>query len=230
MKKAIFSLGLGVALIATGCKNKADKESILTPAETQNMQLTPATNETTLAQPETKSATVSTPAINTLPAASKGAINPAHGEPGHRCDIAVGAPLDSKPTTPATTTTTAATPANNTVTPVINNVSTNNGAKPAAVTVNTSNSNLNPEHGKPGHRCDIAVGAPLDSKPTTATVQPAANNSNAVIQTNAQKPAPVTPMLPTTTTVAPGMNPEHGKPGHRCDIAVGAPLTSAPKQ
>ena len=25
-----------------------------------------------------------------------------------------------------------------------------------------------------------------------------------------------------------GLNPPHGKPGHRCDIAVGAPLNSAP--
>ena len=28
--------------------------------------------------------------------------------------------------------------------------------------------------------------------------------------------------------VAAGMNPAHGQPGHRCDIAVGAPLNSAP--
>jgi len=27
---------------------------------------------------------------------------------------------------------------------------------------------------------------------------------------------------------APGMNPPHGQPGHRCDIAVGAPLNSPP--
>jgi hypothetical protein len=25
---------------------------------------------------------------------------------------------------------------------------------------------MNPSHGQPGHRCDIAVGAPLNSKPT----------------------------------------------------------------
>lgn len=27
-----------------------------------------------------------------------------------------------------------------------------------------------------------------------------------------------------------GLNPAHGQPGHRCDIAVGAPLNSAPAQ
>jgi hypothetical protein len=31
---------------------------------------------------------------------------------------------------------------------------------------------------------------------------------------------------PVTTTVAKGMNPQHGQAGHRCDIAVGAPLNS----
>jgi len=32
--------------------------------------------------------------------------------------------------------------------------------------VNSSSTALNPKHGEPGHRCDIAVGAPLNSKPT----------------------------------------------------------------
>ncbi len=31
-----------------------------------------------------------------------------------------------------------------------------------------------------------------------------------------------------TASTAPGMNPPHGQPGHRCDIAVGAPLDSPP--
>jgi hypothetical protein len=33
---------------------------------------------------------------------------------------------------------------------------------------------------------------------------------------------------PTTTATAPGMNPAHGQPGHRCDIPVGQPLNSKP--
>jgi hypothetical protein len=32
----------------------------------------------------------------------------------------------------------------------------------------------------------------------------------------------------TNTAVAPGMNPAHGQPGHRCDIPVGSPLNSKP--
>jgi hypothetical protein len=79
------------------------------------------------------------------------------------------------------------------------------------------NVKLNPAHGEPGHRCDIAVGAPLDGAPATP-----AQTQSPLIQT--QQPA----ATPATTTVAQGMNPPHGQPGHRCDIAVGAPLNSAP--
>lgn len=76
---------------------------------------------------------------------------------------------------------------------------------------------MNPPHGQPGHRCDIAVGAPLNSpKGNTTPTQVAAPTTQ----------APATIKAPTTT--APGMNPPHGQPGHRCDIAVGAPLNSQP--
>jgi hypothetical protein len=86
---------------------------------------------------------------------------------------------------------------------------------------NTTAAGLNPEHGKPGHRCDIAVGAPLNSAPNNSTIQ----QNNIVQQNNSvQLNNPVA----ATQTNATGLNPEHGKPGHRCDIAVGAPLNSKP--
>jgi hypothetical protein len=66
-------------------------------------------------------------------------VNPAHGQPGHRCDIQVGAPLNG----------TAATAS----------PSVFETADKAAVTNSTAN--VNPAHGQPGHRCDIAVGSPL---------------------------------------------------------------------
>lgn len=82
------------------------------------------------------------------------------------------------------------------------------------VPANTANSNansaagaVNPAHGQPGHRCDIAVGAPLNGAPAATTPKAAP------VQTNA---APV--------KVADGLNPAHGQPGHRCDIKVGDPL------
>lgn len=84
---------------------------------------------------------------------------------------------------------------------------------------------MNPPHGQPGHRCEIAVGAPLNSKPVqpTATSQPVTQP----VTLNAPTQAPVTAnnQQPPVKT-APGMNPPHGQPGHRCDIAVGAPLNS----
>ena len=75
---------------------------------------------------------------------------------------------------------------------------------------------MNPAHGQPGHRCDIAVGAPLNSAPS----KPAAVTTTPVVA----NPAPTTSTAKTVT--APGMNPPHGEPGHRCEIAVGAPLNS----
>ena len=70
---------------------------------------------------------------------------------------------------------------------------------------------LNPAHGMPNHRCDIAVGAPLNSAPRI-NVTPA--------------PKLPTPTLPVATPgiYAAGTNPAHGQPGHDCSIAVGAPL------
>ncbi|MBK6383873.1 MAG: hypothetical protein IPF69_10500 [Chitinophagaceae bacterium] len=89
-------------------------------------------------------------------------------------------------------------------------------------TQSTTAAGLNPAHGQPGHRCDISVGAPLNSAP--ATTKTAAVTQQPVSVSTPQISLPQTQ----ATTVAPGMNPAHGQPGHRCDISVGAPLNSAP--
>ncbi|MEQ1678755.1 MAG: hypothetical protein ABL876_18815 [Chitinophagaceae bacterium] len=158
-------------------------------------------------------------------AATTAGLNPAHGQPGHRCDIAVGAPLNSAPAV-------AQQPA------AINNTSkTQTIASPVVTKTNpvqtTTATGLNPAHGQPGHRCDIAVGAPLNSKPVqqpTVVQQPAVSTTpQKTYISEAQKMTPPT-ITTAPTVVAEGMNPEHGKPGHRCDIAVGAPLNSKPKQ
>ncbi len=133
-------------------------------------------------------------------------INPPHGQPGHRCDIAVGAPLNSTQTTQNIAPTNA--PQNIEINPTSQKVNT---------TVKTA-PGMNPPHGEPGHRCDIAVGAPLNSPKQdlskTVTSQDITVNPN---------PAPQ------KVETAPGMNPPHGEPGHRCDISVGAPLNSKPE-
>jgi hypothetical protein len=106
---------------------------------------------------------------------ANGKLNPAHGQPGHRCDIPAGAPLNSSPqksTAPKAVTTNTVTTA-----PIIANpstmpalqpteaVQTNNAANGAPPLIsNGSSTKLNPEHGKPGHDCKVAVGQPLPNK------------------------------------------------------------------
>ena len=103
----------------------------------------------------------------------------------------------------------------------------NSTQTPAIQTTNVA-SGVNPEHGKPGHRCDIAVGAPLNNKPVAAPVQQTPTVTP-VQQSQTVTPVQQTQAITTGNRVtATGMNPEHGKPGHRCDIAVGAPLNSKP--
>jgi hypothetical protein len=76
---------------------------------------------------------------------------------------------------------------------------------------------LNPAHGQPFHDCSIAVGAPLI-------------NRNANSSTQRLPPAQTLPAVPPLQPVLPSLrsggklNPPHGKPGHKCEIAVGAPL------
>ncbi|MFT2008325.1 hypothetical protein ACMA1I_06590 [Pontibacter sp. 13R65] len=74
---------------------------------------------------------------------------------------------------------------------------------------------VNPPHGQPNHRCDIPEGAPLSTP-----MQP---NLNTAPQFRPQ-PMPQ-PMPEAQGTVAPGINPPHGQPGHDCAIPVGAPLS-----
>lgn len=171
------------------------------------------TNQTLIKTPTglagLQKAPAATPVVAAETAKSDLIFNPPHGQPGHNCDIAVGAPLNktaptqAQPQQPVTVqqTTTATQPQQLTVN--------------APATVNASGKRLNPKHGEPGHRCDIAIGAPLDSKPVQTTV--------------VSTPTPVVnaPEANKTAEAKNGtkLNPKHGEPGHRCDIAVGAPLT-----
>jgi hypothetical protein len=83
---------------------------------------------------------------------------------------------------------------------------------------------MNPAHGQPGHRCDIAVGAPLSA--------PVANTTPSIKKSGSATVQPINPGATASTPAktAPGMNPPHGQPNHRCDIAVGAPLNSPKKE
>ena len=95
---------------------------------------------------------VATTASTGAPAGVK--LNPPHGEPGHRCDIEVGAPLDGTPAPSATPGTGQ----------MINVQPGANGTNitTAPVTSPSANSGrINPPHGEPGHDCAVPVGDPL---------------------------------------------------------------------
>jgi hypothetical protein len=141
-----------------------------TPAASQNVQ------SATTAPTQIKTAPQQINSIKPAVSAntSDGKINPAHGQPGHRCDIPAGAPLNS---TPQKTTAPKAVNTNTATAPTIVNPSTMPALQPTQAAQNNdaangapaliSNGNgtkLNPEHGKPGHDCKVAVGQPLPGK------------------------------------------------------------------
>ncbi len=171
----VFTLSL--FLFNSSCK----KEETVTPQETPEAE-----------KPKVESATPATPAPATEPntAGQPPKLNPPHGQPYHRCEIAVGAPLDGSSATPQALPTAQSTgpksffkevkPAETTapaaptqVTQTISNGQVNTtqtgGAKITTTTtssnpttqVNSPKPKLNPAHGQPHHRCDIKVGDPL---------------------------------------------------------------------
>lgn len=205
MKKIVYIL-LTLSIIACNSKKPETASTYAaTPNGIADLQK-PAATQTTAKPGET------TATSNLL-------LNPAHGQPGHDCSIAVGAPL--KAGTRAVTQTPQPQPQPQTVQTVTPQptITTTNTPQIATATVDSKNQKLNPAHGQPNHRCDIAVGAPLNSKPTQAAVTKTENPKVTVTQ-------------PTTTTQVPilnekgqRLNPAHGQPGHKCEVAVGAPLT-----
>ena len=147
-------------------------------------------------------------------------MNPPHGEPGHRCDIPVGQPLNGA--------------APQQINPSTQNITVNpntpvqidpNSVNPGKIAIDqngkavTTAPGMNPPHGQPGHRCDIPVGEPLNSKPSPAT-QTAKNT------TTVQAPQTVTANQPVATNTGPKpkLNPAHGEPWHDCAKKVGDPL------
>lgn len=166
----VFSTLLSVSFILLSCKKEeeATVSSDDAPKEIIVPSVQPLPDQTYVEQTPQNAV----PTQNQMPAptqnlagANKAGMNPAHGQPGHRCDIAVGASLNSpqakKPATPgnaAITTQTISTPATTTTTqtPQAANTPDILNANPTPVAAG-----MNPAHGQPGHQCGIAVGAPL---------------------------------------------------------------------
>lgn len=161
MKKNIFLLGIITSLFFVSCK----KEEEVKPIEESKQTSQPFSGEAWLkqrignqgqqVQPVQQQVQQTTQTqTQTAPG-----MNPPHGQPGHRCDIAVGAPLSSKPTQNIQKQ--SETPKVNPkpVEQPVTNVNTKNGA--ATIVGTSTPPGINPPHGQEGHRCDIAVGAPL---------------------------------------------------------------------
>lgn len=184
-----------IAFVLTSCKNEAEtkenaipkvvvpfyqvanqqqNQTLTTPQQNQGQSLYPATSaQNTTTQVQTVAAPVKV---------AKG-MNPSHGQPGHRCDIPVGSPLNAPTATGKTT-----------APQVVSNQSVN---IPSA-TVTPTPKGMNPPHGQPGHRCDISVGAPLNSP--VATDKPATPQAvpNYIVSPPATNETPTS--TPTETT------------------------------
>jgi hypothetical protein len=217
MKKIATVLSI-ITFSLISCKNEAESTApkVVVPFyqvanQQQNQGLTtPQPNQGQSLYPAASAPNTSTPVQTASVAVAKG-MNPPHGQSGHRCDIPVGSPLN----TPIANT-------NSANTPVVSN--TNITVPSPTVTTAKTPKGMNPPHGQPGHRCDISVGAPLNSpisanKPATTT--PLAGSSNYSVTV---PPAAEATTSDATTPTPEGMNPPHGQNGHRCDVAVGAAL------
>lgn len=96
--KTLLSVAFVGALILTSCKNEevdvqqnTDQPSVEVPA---TMTPQPTESEMQGPQPETSQETPAMLPQNVAPAPQTSQrLNPEHGQPNHRCDIAVGAPL-----------------------------------------------------------------------------------------------------------------------------------------
>lgn len=97
----------------------------------------------------------------------------------------------------------------------------------------SSDVKLNPPHGEPGHKCEIPVGAPLDSEPgsyvepdlsiTPQMSQPMQGSQPDFTMQPIDQPQYDQNLSP-AEMLAQGLNPPHGEAGHKCEIPVGAKL------
>ncbi|MDR6159182.1 hypothetical protein QF023_002698 [Chryseobacterium sp. SLBN-27] len=210
MKNTILGL-LAIAIITVSCKK--DERATYIKEEASVQQPVVAMNQTPKAS-LLDQAGIQPAKNNSTAAVTAPGMNPPHGQPGHRCDIPVGQPLNSKPAqsgqTPSTTPNQAQTIQIDPNSLQPGKFSVENGK---AKNVKTAKG-MNPPHGEPGHRCDIPVGQPLNSKPAPQPVQ----QQNIAQNTPAPAPAPA------PTGPKPALNPAHGQPWHNCSLKVGDPL------
>ncbi len=211
----------------------------------KDLSIVPEKKPTVISNAQTENTTVSTTSVDnnqakqinlqpngglsqTAPSMPQNAVtpsavpanNPPHGQPGHVCG------------TTTTNATQSVQPQKNTAPQMVSPVVANNAIKPAVAPA--TGKGLNPAHGQPGHRCDISVGAPLNSAPkkTPAPTNVIPNETAPQVIAN---PVPLNSETPKSAIVNPvpvpntkgntgKINPAHGQPGHDCKVAVGQPL------
>lgn len=185
--KSILLFLLGSSLFFTSCK-KTEEAPASTEQKTETSAAEkPASNDVSNITTSPASAATQT----ATPAGQPPKLNPPHGQPFHRCEIAVGAPLDGSapaqgqgatpPQAPAqqnapksffktvqsqqqtsSTQSVAAAPTPQ-ATQTTQTVQPKPTPTPAPTTAKADGPRPknNPPHGQPHHRCDIKVGDPL---------------------------------------------------------------------
>ena len=149
--KRIF-LGLILVGLFTSCNSSEKNKSLDMPS----LEATPSDIEASSAS-STSTLPSSYSTAEAVTNTSNLALNPPHGEPGHLCELEVGAPLPVNGALPQTiveSPTVRNTPISPSATSIINsplNTAVPTGPKPK----------FNPAHGEPWHNCDLEVGAPL---------------------------------------------------------------------
>jgi len=143
MKRTFFCFPLLALLLSCNNGNAVNE----TPVSTQELSAAPGTVDSGNPLGQGEAAAPATGPAASAPDNAKAGLNPPHGQPGHRCEIPVGAPLDGSAAPNAT----PAAPA-----PVI---SQPGGG--AAAPASPAAGKINPPHGQPGHDCAVPVGAPL---------------------------------------------------------------------
>lgn len=203
---------LATSLVAVSCNKKDERPTYIKEEGTQQPNVAYSQSQTTLMdQAGIKSNTQTGSTMVTAPG-----MNPPHGQPGHRCDIPVGQPLNGAAPAAQPATQNIQVNGNNTVQIDPNSV------RPGKIAIDNNGKavktapGMNPPHGEPGHRCDIPVGQPLSSKPAPAAAQPT--------PVQAPQPTPVSQPAVANTGPKPKLNPAHGEPWHDCAKQVGAPL------
>ncbi len=215
---------LTLSLLLLSCKNRIEEIAVSEEAQANTEKAESLRQQENTASSLLQNSGLQNVSNPQLPAVSSEGVmlNPPHGEPYHRCDIPVGAPL---PNTNAITQTQLQPVTSGEALPQVSTgevqVNQQVSSRPK---YNEKGEMLNPPHGEPYHGCDIPVGAPLNSKPVANT-----ENQSVATPQPIQQQVTVAPQTGVHTGVtAEGFsgkpNPPHGQPGHRCDIAVGAIL------